>query len=144
MASDSTGPISYEDVAPYYDRTEQIVGIFGTKEGIENNPDSDFFQPAPTPRAYELLIQRGARKLGLPVIPARMAILTKPMPGRAPCFYATPCGRGCAIGAAFQSTTSLIPMAIETGNLDVLPDAMAREITLDWQGRANGSDSSTS
>jgi choline dehydrogenase-like flavoprotein len=27
-------PISYEDVAPYYDRTEQIVGVFGTKEGI--------------------------------------------------------------------------------------------------------------
>jgi choline dehydrogenase-like flavoprotein len=131
-------PISYEDVAPYYDLTEQIVGIFGTKEGIENNPDSDFFQPAPRPRAYELLIQRGARTLGLPVIPSRMAILTKPMPGRAPCFYATPCGRGCSIGAAFQSTTSLIPLAIETGNLDVLPEAMAREITLDSQGRANG------
>jgi len=131
-------PISYDEVAPYYDRTEQIVGIFGTKEGIDNNPDSDFFQPAPRPRAYELLIQRGAKKLGLPVIPARMAILTKPLPGRAPCFYATPCGRGCSIGAAFQSTTSFIPMAIETGNLDVLPDAMAREITLDAQGRANG------
>jgi choline dehydrogenase-like flavoprotein len=131
-------PIDYEDVAPYYDRTEQIVGVFGTKEGIENNPDSDFFQPPPNPRAYELLIQRGAKKLGLPVIPSRMAILTKPLPGRAPCFYATPCGRGCAIGAAFQSTTSLIPLALETGNLDVLPNAMAREITLDGKGRANG------
>jgi choline dehydrogenase-like flavoprotein len=131
-------PISYEDIAPYYDRTDQIVGVFGTKEGIENNPDSDFFQPAPKPRAYELLLQRGAKKLGLPVIPSRMAILTKPLPGRAPCFYATPCGRGCSIGAAFQSTTSLIPMALETGNLDVLPNAMAREISLDAHGRANG------
>ncbi len=131
-------PISYEEVAPYYDKTDQLVGIFGTKEGLENNPDSDFFQPAPKPRAYELLLQRGAKKLGIPVIPARMAILTKPLPGRAPCFYATPCGRGCSIGAAFQSTTSLIPYALETGNLDVLPDAMARQVTLDPQGRANG------
>ncbi len=131
-------PVSYEEVAPYYERTEQIVGIFGTKEGIENNPDSDFFLPAPKPRAYELLLQRGGKKLGIPIIPARMAILTKPMPGRAPCFYATPCGRGCSIGAAFQSTTSLIPYALETGNLDVLPDAMARTVTLDAQGRANG------
>jgi choline dehydrogenase-like flavoprotein len=131
-------PIGYEDVAPYYDKTDQIVGIFGTKEGLENNPDSDFFQPAPKPRVYELLLQRGAKKLGIPVIPARMAILTKPLPGRAACFYATPCGRGCSIGAAFQSTTSLIPYALETGNLDVLPNAMARAVTLDPQGRANG------
>ena len=131
-------PISYEEVAPYYDKTDQLVVIFGTKEGLENNPDSDFFLPAPKPRAYELLLQRGGKKLGIPVIPARMAILTKPLPGRAPCFYATPCGRGCSIGAAFQSTTSLIPYALETGNLDVLPDAMARSVTLDAQGRANG------
>jgi choline dehydrogenase-like flavoprotein len=131
-------PISYEEVAPYYDKTEQIVGIFGEKAGLPNDPDSDFFQPAPKPRAYELLLQRGAKNLGIPVVSARMAILTKPMPGRAACFYATPCGRGCSIGAAFQSTTSLIPMALETGNLDVLPDAMAREVTLDARGRANG------
>jgi choline dehydrogenase-like flavoprotein len=131
-------PISYEEIAPYYDRTDQIVGIFGSKEGIRNDPDSDFFLPPPKPRAYELLLQRGAKKLGIPVIPSRIAVLTKPMPGRAPCFYATPCSRGCAIGAAFQSTTSLIPYALETGNLDVITNAMVREVTLDAQGRANG------
>jgi choline dehydrogenase-like flavoprotein len=131
-------PISYEEVAPFYDRTDQIVGIFGSKEGLRNDPDSDFFLPAPKPRAYELLFQRGSKKLGIPVIPSRHAVLTKPMPGRAPCFYATPCSRGCAIGAAFQSTTSLIPYALETGNLDILTNAHAREVTLDAQGRANG------
>jgi len=45
---------------------------------------------------------------------------------------------GCSIGAAFQSTTSLIPYALETGNLDILTNAMVREVTLDAQGRANG------
>jgi choline dehydrogenase-like flavoprotein len=131
-------PIAYEDVAPYYDQVEQLVGIFGTKEGIENNPDSDFFQPAPKPRAYEHLLMRAGKKLGIPVIPARMAILTRPLNGRAACFYATPCGRGCSLRANFQSTTVLLPPALETGNLDILPDAMVREVTLDAQGRATG------
>ena len=131
-------PISYADVAPYYDKVEQLVGIFGSKEGLENNPDSDYFLPPPKPRAYELLLARGAKKIGLPAIPARMAILTKSLNGRSQCIYATPCGRGCALRANFQSTTVLIPPAIETGNLDVLSNAMVREVTLDAQGRANG------
>jgi len=131
-------PIGYEDVAPYYDQVEQLVGIFGSKEGVENSPDSDFFLPPPKPRAYELLLERGAKKLGLPVIPARMAILTKPLNGRSQCLYATSCGRGCAIRANFQSTTVLIPPAMDTGNLDILSNAMVREVTLDAQGRANG------
>jgi choline dehydrogenase-like flavoprotein len=61
-------PISYEDIAPWYDKVDQLVGIFGSKEGLENNPDSDYFLPAPKPRAYELLLQRAGKKLGIPVI----------------------------------------------------------------------------
>lgn len=131
-------PISYEDVAPYYDKVDEFSGIYGSKEGLLNDPDSDFFQPPPKPRAYELLLQRGGRELGIPVIASRMAILTRPLRGRAPCFYATPCGRGCSVGANFQSPTVLIPPALATGNLDILTDAMVREVTVDAQGRATG------
>jgi choline dehydrogenase-like flavoprotein len=131
-------PISYEEVAPWYDKVDEFTGLYGSAEGLPNDPDSPHFQPAPKPRAYELLLQRGGKKLGIPVIASRMAILTKPLPGRAPCFYATPCGRGCSIKANFQSPTVLIPPALETGNLDIITDAMAREVTLDAQGRANG------
>ncbi len=131
-------PIGYEDVSPYYDKVEELIGIFGTDEGLENNPGSAFLQPPPKPRGYELLIKKSAGKLGIPVIPSRFAILTKPINGRAACFYATPCGRGCSIRAAFQSTTVLIPPALETGNLDVITDAMARTVTLGKDGRANG------
>jgi len=131
-------PIGYDDVAPYYDKAEQVVGIYGAKAGIENAPDSDFFQPPPKPRGYELLIAKSAEKLGIKVTAARMAILTKPLNGRAACFYATPCGRGCSIGAAFQSTTALIPPAMATGNLDLITDAMVREITVGKDGKATG------
>ncbi|OYV05720.1 MAG: GMC family oxidoreductase [Verrucomicrobiales bacterium VVV1] len=131
-------PISYEDIAPWYDKVDQLVGIFGSKEGLENNPDSDYFLPAPKPRAYELLLQRAGKKLGIPVIPSRMAILTKPLNGRAACFYASSCSRGCSIGANFQSTTVLIPPALATGNLDVLTDAHVREVSVDGSGKATG------
>ncbi len=131
-------PIEYQEVAPYYDKVEELIGLFGTEEGLEDDPGSPFYQPPPKPRAYELLIKRSAEKLGIGVIPSRFAILTKPLNGRAACFYATPCGRGCSIRANFQSTTVLIPPALETGNLDLICDAAVREITMDSEGKATG------
>ncbi len=38
-------PIGYEDVKPYYDKVDQLIGIFGTNEGLENDPDGFFFLP---------------------------------------------------------------------------------------------------
>lgn len=133
-------PLSYDDLAPFYDRTEALIGVYGTNEGLENTPDSSpgILQPPPKPRAYELLVKKGAAKLGIPVIPSHLAILTKPLNGRAACFYATDCIRGCSIKANFQSTTVLLPPALETGNLDIITDAMVREVTLDKSGRATG------
>ena len=60
------------------------------------------------------------------------------MQKRLACIWATPCGRGCSIGANFQSTTVLIPPALATGNLTVITNAMAREVTIDARGRATG------
>ena len=111
--------MTYEDVAPYYDKTEALIGVFGSKEGLENTPDG-IFQPPPKPRAYELPRKRACVKLEIPVIPSRLAILTRPMSGRQACFYATDCGRGCSIKANFQSTTVLLPPAIQSGNLDLI------------------------
>lgn len=157
-------PISYEDVAPYYDKVEMLIGVYGTNEGMENTPDSSpgVLLPPPKPRLSELLTRKGGRKLGIPVIPAHRAVLTRKldhesipkklhpnnpkaqrvlaeaMQARAACFWATPCGRGCAIRANYQSTTVHLPPAMATGNLHVLPNAMAREITHDENGRATG------
>lgn len=158
-------PMSYDDLAPYYDRTEMLIGVYGSNEGLENTPDSSpgVLQPPPAPRAEELLTQRVCRdRLDIPVIPAHLAIMTQQqdadrlpsilwpnnplaqrvtaqsMRSRAACFYATPCGRGCSIKANFQSTTVLLPPALATGNLDIITDAMVREVTVDARGRARG------
>ncbi len=133
-------PLEYKDLEPWYDKTEVLVGVYGDNHGLENTPDSlnGTLQPPPKPRAHEMLIGRGAQRIGIPVIPSHMAILTKPINGRAACFYATPCGRGCSIGANFQSTTVLLPPAVATGKLDIMTDAMVREVTLGKDGKATG------
>ena len=158
-------PMGYDDVAPYYDKTEMLIGVYGSNEGLENTPNSSpgVLQPPPAPRATELLTQKVCdEEMDIPVIPAHLAIMTQrqeadrlsqalwpnnplaqrvtadSMRSRAACFYATPCGRGCSIKANFQSPTVLLPPALATGNLDIITDAMVREVTLDSRGRANG------
>src|SRR5215469_11294910 len=157
-------PFDYADLGPYYDKVEALIGVFGTNEGLENTPDSSpgILLPPPKPRAYELLIKKAGAGLNIPVIPSHLAILTQrqdaqkvpamlhpdnpqarkhlasAMGARLPCFYATSCGRGCSIKANHQSTTVQLPPALASGNLDILTDAMVREVTLDAHGKANG------
>lgn len=133
-------PINYDDLAPWYDKTEELIGVYGSNEGLENTPNSSpgVLQPPPHPRGYELLTKKACAPLGIPVIPSHLAILTRPINNRAACFYATDCGRGCSIKANFQSTTVLLPPAVETGNLDIITDAMVREVTIDKAGKATG------
>ena len=157
-------PINYEDLAPYYDKVEMLIGVYGSNEGLENTPDSPpgCLLPAPKGRVSELLIQQRAKHLGIRVIPARRAVLTRrldaealpaklhpgntfaqrivrqAMESRAACLWATHCSRGCAVRATYQSTTVHLPPALATGNLDILSNAMAREVTLGPDGLASG------
>src|SRR5216117_526109 len=130
-------PISYDDVAPYYDKLEQLVGVFGSKENVPNAPDS-IFLPAPKPRCYELLVLDAARRLNVTCIPARLSILTRPLNGRAACHYCGQCNRGCRSNSNFTSTNVLIAPALATGKLTLVTNAMAREVTLDKTGRVTG------
>jgi choline dehydrogenase-like flavoprotein len=157
-------PIGYEDVAPYYDKVEQLIGVYGSNEGLENTPDSPpgVLLPPPKPLVSDLLVAQRAKRLGIPVIPGHRAVLTQPldhkrlpallhprnpaaqrilakdMSERASCLWATPCGRGCSIRANYQSTTVHLPPALASGNLDIKTDAMVYEVTLGKDGRATG------
>jgi choline dehydrogenase-like flavoprotein len=130
-------PISYDDIAPYYDKIDRLIGIHGTNEGIENEPDG-IFQPPPAPRCWELMLKKGCDEIGIPCIPARRSVLTKPLNGRPACHYCGQCGRGCATSSNFSSPTVLLPPALATGRLTLITGAMAREVTTDDAGLANG------
>ena len=135
-------PLSYDDIAPYYDKVDRCVGIFGSREGLYNDPDG-IFLPPPKPRGYELLIQKAARSVGVPMIPSRLSILTRPLDHaaathRAPCHYCSQCGRSCSTHSNFSTPSVLIPPAEATGNLEMILHAMAREVTTDSEGKATG------
>lgn len=131
-------PIGYEDVRPYYDKVDKMIGVFGTRENIPNEPDG-FFLPPPKPRLHELYIKKGAGKVGIPMIPSRLSILTKTVnKKRGACFYCRQCSRSCAVYADFSSSSVLINPAMESGNVDLYVNAMVREVTTDNEGKATG------
>ena len=130
-------PISYDDLKPYYDKIDRFIGIFGAPLGMPNEPDG-IFLPPPKPRCYELLIKQASERLNIPCVPSRLSILTKPLNNRPACHYCGQCGRGCATHSNFSSPSVLIPPALKTGRLKILTGAMAREVTIDDAGLANG------
>jgi choline dehydrogenase-like flavoprotein len=130
-------PITYDDLAPYYDKAEELIGVFGSQEGIENTPDGKF-QPAPAPRGYERLIKAACDTLKIPCIPSRLAILTQPLNGRAACHYCAECGRSCGVNANFNSPGVHIFPAMKTGNLELKTNAMVREVVVGGDGMATG------
>jgi choline dehydrogenase-like flavoprotein len=128
-------PITYEELAPYYDKVESYIGVFGSKENIPSSPDG-IFLPPPKPRCTETLLKKACDKLNIRCVPARMAILTQPLNGRAPCHYCGQCTRGCKTASNFSSSQVLIPPALATGRLTLITNAMAREIIVGKAGKA--------
>lgn len=130
-------PISYDDIAPYYDKVDELVGIFGSREGLRNHPDGIFHTP-PEPRCYEKLVMQASKKLNVTCIPARLSIITKPLGNRPPCHYCGQCNRGCMTNSNFSSPNVLLFPAQKTGRLTIITNAMAREVTTDEAGLATG------
>ncbi len=127
-------PISYDDIAPYYDKAEAFIGVTGSKEGIRSAPDG-IFQQCPPPRVHEVLIKKASDKLGIPCIPNRLAVITKPLNGRAACHYCGECGRGCVTASNYSSSQVQVFPAMKTGRVNLITNAMARELITDSEGR---------
>ena len=133
-------PITYDDVKPYYDKVDRMIGVYGTKEGLENEPDG-IFLPPPKPRLNELYIVKGAQKAGVKIIPGRGSVLTEALPGnkdRGACFFCGQCGRSCKVYGDFSASSCLVIPAIKTGNLKVITNAMVREVITNAEGLAVG------
>jgi choline dehydrogenase-like flavoprotein len=133
-------PITYDDVKPYYDKVDRMIGIYGTKEGLENEPDG-IYLPPPKPRLNELYIVKGAKKAGVTIIPGRGSVLTEALPGnkdRGACFFCGQCGRSCKVYGDFSASSCLVIPAVKTGNLKVITNAMVREVITNSEGLATG------
>ena len=131
-------PIGYDDVKPYYDKIDRLLGVFGSMEGLENDPDG-IFLPPPKPRLHELMVKKAAGSVGVPVYSSRLSILTKQINSeRGQCFFCSQCGRSCKVYGDFSSSSCLVIPALHTGNVDLVTNAMAREVLTDKEGLATG------
>jgi choline dehydrogenase-like flavoprotein len=128
-------PLTYEEIAPYYDKVESFIGVFGSQENISSAPNGVFLPPPP-PRCTETIIKKACDKIGVLCVPSRLAILTKPLNGRAACHYCGQCGRGCVSASNFSSSQVMIPPAQSTGRLTLITGAMAREVIVGKDGKA--------
>jgi choline dehydrogenase-like flavoprotein len=131
-------PISYADVAPYYDQVDQLIGVYGGDDDSEVLPGSRFFQPPPAPRCGERLVTKAAASLGIPVVAGRRANMTRPTNGFPPCHYCGKCGSGCDTASFFNAADHLIPQALKTGRLELRTNAVAARIFADDSGLASG------
>ena len=131
-------PLSYKDIAPYYDLVEKYVGICGSKEGIEHLPDGQFQPPMPLTCQEAMFCDR-VKKLGRFAMSARSANLTRPLTGRGACHFCGPCERGCMTHSYFNSAFTTVPDALRTGNCTLISNAMAYKVLMDArQNRATG------
>jgi choline dehydrogenase-like flavoprotein len=125
-------PISYEDVKPYYDKVDVLLGCSGTNEGLVQVPDGVFQRPSKL-NCVEVAFKRSIAKMGRHYIPGRAGVTTDGVMSkyRTRCLGRGRCGRGCNINAAFHSPTALIYPARDTGNLTVRPYSIVSDVLLD-------------
>lgn len=129
-------PIAYKDLAPYYERIENYVGITGLAEGVPQLPDGQF-QPPMAFRCCEARFRaRVKQKLGWTVTIGRSANLTRPKHGRAACHYCGPCDRGCVTHSYFNAAFTTVADALATGRCTLIPDAMVYQVETDAAHRA--------
>ena len=86
-------------------------------------------------RAHDTLVQRSCAKLNIRAVPARQAVTTSPRNGRPGCHYCGQCGRGCMTASNYASSYVQIFPAMKTGRVQVLANAMARELITDATGK---------
>jgi choline dehydrogenase-like flavoprotein len=134
-------PITYADLEPYYTKVEWEIGVSGLAGASPSEPPRT--RPYPMPplpvKGSGVLLERGARKLGLHPIPSPMAINSQPFRGRPACIHCGFChGFACEISAKASTLSTVIPEAEATGRCEVRPDSYVVRIDTNKQGRATG------
>lgn len=126
---DTKWPITYEDVAPYYDRVEELIGVSSTVEPLGGFPVNKGLRPM-RPKLAELEFAKAAAAMGrgLKMIPIPKAILTQDHRGRPACHHCGPCWQGCDSGSKFDSMRVLVLGARRTGKLNLMTGARVRSI----------------
>src|SRR6478735_611628 len=137
-------PVTYDEIAPWYDKVEVFAGISGSVENLYQLPDGKFLPPHDLNCVEVDFKKRLDEKLGRKLIIGRCANLTAPLthnesPQRGTCQARNMCIRGCPFGGYFSSVSSTLPSAERTGNMTLLPNQIVYELIYDNdKGKATG------
>jgi choline dehydrogenase-like flavoprotein len=134
-------PITYAELEPYYTKVEWEVGVSGLAGASPFDPPRS--KPYPMPplpvKSSGVLLERGARKLGLHPFPAPMAIASQPYRGRPGCAHCGFCiGFGCEMRAKSSTLYTTIPEAEATGRCEVRSGSYVGRIETNAAGRTTG------
>lgn len=131
---DGDWPIRYDDIAPWYSKVENYIGVSGSRENLPQLPDSEFQPPMPMNIAEKWVKQRLETQFpGRKLINARLSNLTedKPEQNRTKCQMRNQCGNGCSFGAYFSTQAVTLPAARATGRLTLRSDAVVTNLEYD-------------
>jgi choline dehydrogenase-like flavoprotein len=134
-------PISYQELEPYYTKVEWEIGVSGLAYASPFDPPRS--KPYPMPplpvKSSGVLMEQGARKLGLHPFPAPMAIASQPFRGRPACVHCGFCmGFGCEARAKSSTLFTMIPEAEATGRCEVRPGSYVFRVETSPAGRTTG------
>ncbi len=121
-------PITLADLAPYYAKAEDKMGVTRTN-GIPGLPGNNNFK----------VFYTGAKRLGYQhVNTGHMAINSHPRADRPSCQQIGFCFQGCKSSAKWSTLYTEIPAALATGNLELRPECTALQVQHDDSGKVTG------
>lgn len=128
-------PLTYADLAPYYDLVERYVGITGINEGIPQLPDQRLQPPMGFSCVEAHVRGMVGSRMGRTVTQGRTANLTQSINGRPACHLCGPCERGCATFSYFNAAYTTVMDAGKSGRCRLITHAMAAQVLVNPETR---------
>ena len=134
-------PITYADMAPYYEKVEWEVGISGDHRTMTHLPAYDKPYPMPAlPLPFKSSRhQQGLERLGWQALRVPRLINSVPYNGRPGCINCQQCvGFACPADAKNGSQNTTVPRALATGRCTLLTEVMVERLACSAGGRVQG------
>ncbi len=132
-------PINYEELEPYYEKVERLVGVSGkvvNHKYLEPRSTPQYPYPPLAENVFSSWLDKGADELGTEIFPTARGIISEAKEKRKSCFYSNYCGSyGCASDAKGSSRVALIEDALSTGNCTILPHSKVFHLTTNGAGK---------